>query len=227
MKILNRIVTFLLALAVFPALYFRILLRAVVSISSDSAIYKIISAFSENINRKMEITVSLKEAVRYWQNGTFSVGSMDFDLNKIPKDLLVTKNWLIAAAAFIVITLIIAIVIMGCALFTKAHRTVFALSLGGAASFVTALVLFGKAARPLLDGTIDVASTVLPYFVDSESFFGSIAVAALNGAINVDTCGLGGAVYGAMIVMFAVAVWEFAYYITIPKEEKLEKKVKA
>lgn len=224
MKILNRIVTFLLALAVFPALYFRILLRAVVSISSDSAIYKLISAFSENINRKMEITVSLKEAVGYWQNGTFSVGSMDFDLNKIPKDLLVTKNWLIAAAAFIVITLIIAIVIMGCALFTKAHKTVMGLSAGALACLGAALGCFTKFAAPFVDGTIDLGALMINTIMgDEASLLGTIGSAALSGAVKVDILQLGNAVFTLGIIFFIILLWAFAYYITLPTEEKKKK----
>lgn len=221
MKILNRIVTFLLALAVFPALYFRILLRAVVSISPDSAIYKIISAFSETIDRKMEITVSLKEAVGYWQNGTFSVGSMDFSLDKIPKDLLITKNWLIASAAFIVITLIIAIVIMGCALFTKAHKTVMGLSAGALACLGAALGCFTKFAAPFVDGTIDLGALMMNTIIgDEASLLGTIGSAALSGAVKVDILQLGNAVFTLGIIFFIILLWAFAYYITLPTEEK-------
>lgn len=123
--------------------------------------------------------------------------------------------------------MLIAIIIMGCALFTKAYKTVIGLSLGGTASFVTALVLFGKASKPLLDGTIDVATTVMPLLMDTESLLGSLASAALSGSISVDSCGLGGAVYGAAIALFALAMWEIAYYLTLPNDEKPVKKVKA
>lgn len=221
MKILNRIVTFLLGLAVFPALIFRILLRAVVSINQDTSIFKILSAFSETVNRKMEITVSIKELIGYIQDGTFSLGGMDFSFDKLPKQLFMTKNWLIATGVLIGITLIIAIVIMGCALFTKAHITVMGLSAGAIACLAAALKCFGKFAAPFVDGTIDLGSLLINSLTgDSMNIIGTIGAAALKGAIKVDILQLGNAVFTIGIIFAIILLWTFAYYITLPENEK-------
>ena len=221
MKILNRIVTFLLAAAVFPAIYLRVLLRAVVSISSNSSIYKILSKFMETIDRKMEITVSIKDAVGYIQDGVFSVGGMEFSLDKIPKEILVTKNWLIAACAFIVVTLLIAIVIMGCSLFAQAHKTVMGLSAGALACLGAALGCFSKFAAPFVDGTIDIGTLLADNIIgDSANLIGAIGAAALKGAISVDIFQLGNAVFTLGVIFFIILMWTLAYYITLPTKEK-------
>ena len=221
MKILNRIVTFLLGAAVFPALLFRILLRAVVSVAEDSSIYKIISAFSETIQRKMEITLSVKQAVEYWQDGKFSFGGMDFSLSKIPAEMLITKNWLIAAAVLIVLTLIIALTIMGCALFTKAHKTVMSLSAGAILCLFASVKCFGKFAAPFVDGSIDLGALLGKSLIgDSLGFIGNLGNAALQGAIKVDILQLGNAVFTMGIIFFIILMWTLAYYITLPEKER-------
>ena len=47
MKILNRIVVFILSLSIFPIMYFLNLVRAVVSISESSSLYTILSKIAE------------------------------------------------------------------------------------------------------------------------------------------------------------------------------------
>lgn len=227
MKILNRIVTFLLGAAVFPALIFRILLRAVVSVNQESSIFKIVSAFSDVLNKKMEITLSIREIIEYWQEGRFSFGGMDFSLSKIPQEMLVTKNWLIASAVLIVLALIIALVIMGCALFTKAHKTVMTLSGGAIVCLFAAIKCFGKFAAPFVNGTIDIGPALGNALIgDSTSVLGSLGAAALKGMVKVDVLQLGNAAVTMMIVFFIILLWTLAYYITLPDKERKELKVK-
>lgn len=227
MKILNRIVTFILAAAVFPAVIFRVLLRAVVSISEESSIFKILSAFSETVKKKMEMTISIKEAIGYIQEGKFSFGGMDFSISKLPKELFVTKNWLIASAALIAITLIIALVIMGCALFAQAHKTVMSLSAGAIVCLGAAIKCFGKFAAPFVNGTIDIGAILANNFIGEEAgFLGSLGSAALQGAIKIDILQLGNAVFTMGIIFFGILMWTLAYYITLPQSEKKKKELK-
>ena len=53
---------------------------------------------------------------------------------------------------------------------------------------------------------------------------GSIASSVLTGAIHVDSFALGGAVFGPMIMLFATAIWEIAYYVTLPADQKPKRK---
>lgn len=231
MKIVNRIIVFLAAAAVFPLLAVQNFVSIIMSIDEESLIYtffnSLLGAENSLTNNRLGIDKTLIDLYNSFTGKTKS--SFDFKeiIANLPKEFDPVKKYIIAALIFVAAGVLIAIVIMGCALFTKAYRTITCLSLGGAASFITALALFGKASKPLLDGTIDVATTVMPLFMNTESLLGSLAASALNGSISVDSCGLGGAVYGAAIALFALAMWELAYYITLPKEEKSAKKVKA
>lgn len=226
MKILNRIVTFILGLAVFPAIFYRVLLRAVVSIAQDSTIYKLLSAFSETVDRKMEITVSIKDAIGYIQDGQFDFAGFNISLSKIPKELLVTKNWLIATAVLIAVSLLTAIIIMGCALFAQAHKTVMSLSAGAIACLFAAIKCFGKFAAPFTDGTIDLGTILVDSIVggESSSLIASFGSAAMKNAISVDILQLGNAVFTLGIIFLGILLWTLAYYITLPKDKN--KKVK-
>lgn len=231
MKIVNKIITFLAAVAVFPVLIKQTFFSVILSIDKESSVYTLANTFLGSDNQltgnRLGVEKSLLEIFDYLTGKTPSTFDWREILANLPAEFLPLKKYVIASLIFVAIGAFITIIVMGCTLFTKAYKTVIGLSLGSAASFLTAIILFGKAAKPFMDGTIDITSTILSKFVDSESFFGSIVVGLLNGAVSVDACGLGGAVYGAMIIMFGIAIWEFAYYITLPKEEKPVKKVKA
>lgn len=221
MKILNRIVTFLLGAAVFPVIIVRVLFRAVVSVNPESSVYKIISAFSETVQRKMEIILSIKDIIEYWQDGQFSLAGMDFSFDKIPAEMLVTKNWLIASGVLIVLTLLIALVIMGCAVFTKAHKTVMSLSGGAIVCLYAALKCFDKFAAPFVDGTINIGAILAENLIgDKLGIIGSLGTAALDGAIKVDILQLGNAVFTLGIIFFIILMWTVAYYVTLPEKEK-------
>ena len=104
MKILNRIVVFLLALSVLPIMYFLNAVRAVVSISESSSLYTILSKLAEGTaNSAMELAFSLKELAGYASRGNFSIGGMKFDISKLPADLLVGKGWAIAAGVLLAV----------------------------------------------------------------------------------------------------------------------------
>lgn len=226
MKILNRIVVFVLSILVFPATIFRVFVRAVVSINQESSIYKILSAFLDTLDKKMEITVSIKDAVQYWQDGKFSFGGMDISLDKLPEELFITKNWLIASIALIAVTLIIAVVIMGCALFAKAHKTVMGLSAGAMVCLFAAVKCFGKFAAPFIDGTIDIGAILADGLIGDEAgIIGTIGSAAIQGAITVDILQLGNVIFTIGVIFFLILMWTLAYYVTLPASEK-KKKVK-
>ena len=87
MKILNRIVVFILSLSIFPIMYFLNLVRAVVSISESSSLYTILSKIAEETaSSAMELTFSIKEIFKYISDGV-SFGGMKFDLSKIPAEI--------------------------------------------------------------------------------------------------------------------------------------------
>lgn len=220
MKILNRIVVFILSLSIFPIMYFLNLVRAVVSISESSSLYTILSKIAEETaSSAMELTFSIKEIFKYISDGV-SFGGMKFDLSKIPAELLSGKNWVIAAGVLLAVAMIIAIVIMGCALFTNAYRTISALGAGGAICCFAALRFFARFAAPYMSGSIDVGDVLAQAFVgESNNLLGSIGASVLKGAISVDAFSLSNAVTLSLIFFIGIALWELAYIVTLPEDK--------
>lgn len=220
MKILNRIVVFILSLSIFPIMYFLNLVRAVVSISESSSLYTILSKIAEETaSSAMELTFSIKEIFKYISDGV-SFGGMKFDLSKIPAELLSGKNWVIAAGVLLAVAMIIAIVIMGCALFTNAYKTISALGAGGAICCFAALRFFARFAAPYMSGSIDVGDVLAQAFVgESNNLLGSIGASVLKGAISVDAFSLSNAVTLSLIFFIGIALWELAYIVTLPEDK--------
>lgn len=227
MKILNRIVTFVLALLVFPTIVTRVILRLVISIGRDSSAYTILSTFMQDtIDNAMEITVTFEELIGYLKDGTFSLSGMNFSFDKIPTEMLTTKNWFIAAAAFLVLALLIALIIMGCALFAQAHKTVMCFGLGGMACCFAAIGCFTKFAKPFVMGEIDVGKFLGQSLLNNNGLIASIGSTFMSGAISVDILQLGNAVITMAIIFLGITLWTFAYFITLPTEAKLKKERK-
>ena len=226
MKIFNKIVVCLATLAIFPIMYFMNIVRAVVSISEDSSLYTILSKLAEETaSSAMEITFSVKEIFKYISEGSFSFGGMKFDLSKIPAELLAGKNWVIASGVLIAIALIIAIVIIGCALFTNAYKTITALGASGAVCCFAALRCFIRFSSPYMGGSIDVGEILANAVVgESNNLLGTIGTSILKGAISVDSFTLGNAVTLSLIFFIGVALWELAYVITLPEKKPTKDK---
>ena len=229
MKILNRIVTFILAMAVFPAIVTRVILRVVVSVAEDSTIYTLLSGFmEETVNSAMEITVTFEEIVGYIQNGTFSFSGMNFSLEKLPMEMLATKNWLIVSVVLLILALLIALIIMGCALFAQAHKTVIGFGIGGTACCFGAISCFTQFAKPFVAGEVDIGKFLGQSLLGDSGLIASLGSSFMSGAISIDILQLGNAVITMAILFIAVTLWTFAYFITLPTEEKPKKeKVKS
>lgn len=228
MKILNRIVTFILAAAVFPSIITRVLLRAIVSVAKDSTAYTLLSGFMENtINSGLEITVSIKDLFGYIRDGSFSLEGININFDKLPAEMLVTKNWLIATAVLLALALLIALTIMGCALFAQAHKTVMGLGVGGAACCFGAISCFAKFAAPFVAGDVDIGAFLGETLLGDNKIVSSIGSMFMSGAVDVDVLQLGNAAITMAILFIAVVLWTFAYFITLPSDAKPKKEKKA
>lgn len=228
MKILNRIATFLLAAAVFPSIITRVLVRVIVSVAKGSTAYTLLSGLMENtIDNGLEITVSLQDVVGYIRDGSLSFEGMNFSLDKLPEEMLVTKNWLIATVVLLVLALILALTIMGCALFAQAHKTVMGFGIGGAACCFGAIGCFTKFAEPFIAGDIDIGAFLGESFLGGNGLVSSIGSMFMSGAVDVDVLQLGNAAITMAILFIAVTLWTFAYFITLPTDAKPKKEKKA
>ena len=227
MKILNRIVTFILAVAVFPAAVTRIMIRIIIapggllnSVMGDTAI-------------KEELSVI--DIINYIQEGTLDFLKDLFNFDNLPIEVNAVKGWLFASAAMLVLALLIALIIMGCALFTQAHKTVMGFSFGGALSCFLAMSFFTKFTAPFTAGKVDIGAILGKNLEGTEGIVGSILSSAISGVVDFKVFQLGNAVITMALLFIGILFWTFAYYITLSPEAKAaiknppvkEKKVKA
>lgn len=221
MKAVNKIVVFLLAFSIFPITIFLELVRGVFSISQSSSLYTILSRLAESmVNSSLELTYSVKEIIEKIGEGGISFAGMSFDMSKIPAELLEDKGWIIAAGVLLVVALIIAVVIMGCALFTKAYKTIACLGAGGAICTFAAMRCFARFVAPYINGTRDIGEILAEALIgDDANLLGTIGSTFLKNAISVDSLSLGNAVTLSFVVFLGIALWELAYFITIPEEK--------
>lgn len=223
MKILNRIVTFVLALAVFPALVTRVLIRIVEEPKGFMAQDALI-----------ETTLDFGQLVDYIKDGTLNLSNLFSSSSNLPGEILKMKGWLIASLVFIVIALLIAVVIMGCALFTRAHKTVMGLSAGGALSCFVAMGLFQKFTTPFTEGVMTLADLLPDSFLGGELVGGIAEMLSITGTGDIVVFQLGNAFVTMALIFIGLLLWTIAYYVTLPAEEKAsiknppvkEKKVK-
>ncbi len=234
MKIVNRIVTALLAATAFPLLITQLFFTIVLSINEESLAYSLINAFAGQGNMLTGNRLGFQESLwSIFQTVTGQKDStLDFDFmeiwSKLPPELDTAKKLIIASLVFVAVGALIALVIIGCAIFTKAYKTIIGLGTAGFASFLTGIILFNQAGKPIVEGTIDAVDMIAKTIIGegTSSTLGAIAASVLQGTISVDTFSYGGAVFGAMIMMIAVVFWELAYFVTLPENEKPHKKIK-
>ncbi len=226
MKILNRIVTFALAVAVFPAAITRILIRIVITPG------EMLSGIMGNTG--IEENLSVIDIIEHVQNGTFDFLEPLFHLENLPKSVSDEKGWLVASAVMLGIALLIAIVIMGCALFSQAHKTVMGLSAGGALACFLSMSFFQNFTTPFVTGGVDIGKILSDSTFEAADSVAGIMSFLLSGSIDIDIFQLGNAVITMALLFIGILLWTVAYYVTLPAEAKLaiknppvkEKKVK-
>ena len=226
MKILNRIVTFILAVAVFPAAVTRIIIRIVMTPGGVLSSVMGEAGIEENL--------SVIKIIDYIQHGTLDFLKDLFVLENLPLEVNAVKGWLFASGAMLALALLIALTIMGCALFTQAHKTVMGLSAGGALSCFLAMSFFSNFAAPFVEGKVDIGGILGENMEGAEGIMGTILTSLISGSVEINVFQLGNAVVTMALLFIGILFWTFAYYITLPAEAKAaiknppvkEKKVK-
>lgn len=226
MKILNRIVTFALAVAVFPAAVTRIIIRIVITPGGT------LSAIMGETG--IEESLSVVDIIEHIQSGTYEFLEPLFRFENLPRSVSEGKAWLIATAVMLGIALLTALVIMGCSLFTQAHKTVMGLSAGGALACFLAMTFFTNFTTPFVEGQVDIGEILAESAFENADGIGGIFTYFLSGAVEINVFQLGNAVITMALLFIGILLWTVAYYVTLPAEAKLaiknppvkEKKVK-
>lgn len=212
MKILNRIVTFILAVAVFPAAVTRIIIRII--IAPGGALNSLVG------DTAIKEELSVIDIINYIQEGTFDFLKDLFNFDNLPIEVNAVKGWLLASAVMLVLALLIALIIMGCSLFTQAHKTVMGLSVGGALSCFLAMSFFTKFTTPFIEGKVDIGAILGKNLEGGEGIVGSLLSSLISGVVDFKVFQLGNAVVTMALLFLGILFWTFAYYITLSPEAR-------
>lgn len=207
--ILYRIVTAVMAVAMYPVFYFANLLTFEI-VHTDLS--NILNYFREDA--AIEAThdsFSLSEISR-WTNIflQFTSDSFDFKTAILQNELY---RPVIVAVVFIAIALVLGLVILGFAIFSNKIKVITALSGAGFLSTLTAYIAFnGFFAEPLIAGEITLAQL---FNVD-----GIIAstIMSLLGDVKIFT--LDTAFFAVMFLMLGILIWSVAVMIVNSSDEK-------
>lgn len=212
--ILYRVVTAILAVAMFPAFYFADLLTFEIAHEDISSL---LNYFRDEATLDTTYdSISLAE-LPDWINIFSSLSNEEFDFKTaILQNEMYTPA--IVAVVFIAIALVLGLVILGFAAFSNKVKVITALSGAGFLSTIAAYISFGSFAKPLVSGEVTLAQF---FNVD-----GVIASAIIGFLGDVKVFALDAAFYAVMFLMLGILGWSVSVWVVNAGDEK-EKAQKA
>lgn len=213
--IIYRVVTAIMAIAMYPVFYFAKLLTFEI-IHED--ISNLLNYFKDEADKTIEATyesialADLPEWIKIFSS--FTNDDFDFKTTILQNELY---RPLVVATAFVVIALIIGLVILGFAIFSNKVKVITALSGAGFLSTVAAYFSFGVFANPLLSGEV-----TLSQLFNVDGIISSVIIGFLG---DVSVFALDTAFFGVMFLMLGILVWSVSVLIVNKSEEK-EKQMK-
>lgn len=221
MKTVYRILTPIFALCVFPVMYFLPLLRAMVSSGLAAALTGSTDGTKKNLLTSLlgigEYT-SIKDIVNISKGDSPVIETLKSLWNSLGEetktkltDEFSSVKFLIAAAVFFAIVLLIALLtaILGAAL--KKHTVPFVLSVGGIVSAVIMNTCFNAFAKPFVTNAINLSSL----FGSSNETLGLL----LGKAVSVDYLQLSIAYTVTVFIFVIIAIFSLCAIV----EEKYSK----
>lgn len=199
MKALNRIVTALLAIAVFPVAYFTDLIT----------VYMHATIYDSNIVENL----SVKRIIELFTGDGLFAGVFNKDnMSEIPEVLLKFKGNFIAFAVCFALALLIALAIIIVAAATNSRKTTAALGAAGILCLIGMKIAFSDIAAAVDAGTLTLGSLTDMSFMN---LFGKIVLITMSTAPVV------------MAVLFlAILIWNVAFILIDLGEEQPKKKAK-
>ena len=200
MKALNRIVTALLAIAVFPVAYFTDLIT----------VYMHATIYDSNIVENL----SVKRIIELFTGDGLFAGVFNKDnMSEIPEGLLKFKGNFIAFAVCFALALLIALAIIIVAAATNSRKTTAALGAAGILCLIGMKIAFSDIAAAVDAGKLTLSSLTDMAFMN---LFGKIVLVTMSTAPVV------------MAVLFlAILIWNVSFILIDLGEEKPKKKAKA
>lgn len=199
MKALNRIVTALLAIAVFPVAYFTDLIT----------VYMHATIYDSNIVENL----SVKRIIELFTGDGLFAGVFNKDnMSEIPEVLLKFKGNFIAFVVFFAIALLVALAIIIVAAATNSRKTTAALGAAGLLSIIGMRIAFSAVSSAVKAGTLTLGSLTDMSFMN---LFGKIVLVTMSTAPAVMT-----------VLFLAILIWNVAFIAIDLGEEQPKKKAK-
>lgn len=203
MKIVYRIVTALLALCIIPAAYFLSFLEygidaAVVVIRDDITLRQVSGVL-------MDKTSPINE---------FLSGSGNFFQNALVKSLMPAA---ISFLVFFAIALIVSLVIFFFAVLSNKRLVITCLAGGGLLAMIATYISFAQFTKPLLDGSITLASLI---DTTDLSLLLNLAVQFVGSSITLAGLRLTSATVIMTLIFAVIMIWGLAYMLTEDESEK-------
>jgi len=199
MKALNRIVTALLAAAIFPVAYFTDIIT----------VYAHANLYDSNIVEAL----SIKRIVELFTGDGLFAGVFNKDnMSEIPEVLLKFKGNFIAFVVFFAIALLVALAIIIVAAATNSRKTTAALGAAGLLSIIGMRIAFSAVSSAVKAGTLTLGSLTDMSFMN---LFGKIVLVTMSTAPAVMT-----------VLFLAILIWNVAFIVIDLGEEQPKKKTK-
>ena len=199
MKALNRIVTALLAIAVFPVAYFTDLIT----------VYMHATIYDSNIVENL----SVKRIVELFTGDGLFAGVFNKDnMSGIPEVLLKFKGNFIVFAVCFALALLIALAIIIVAAATNLRKTTAALGAAGILCLIGMKIAFSDIAAAVDAGKLTLGSLTDMSFMN---LFGKIVLVTMSTAPAVMT-----------VLFLAILIWNVAFIAIDLGEEQPKKKAK-
>lgn len=217
--IMYRVVTAVLAVAMFPAVYFADLFTFEIAHTSISNLLGGLTANEEGMNGTLHTTydsISLHELPK-WIDMFAGFTNEDFDFKaSILQNALYRP--VVVAVVFLALALVIGLVILGFAIFSNKIKVITALSASGFLCTLASYISFtGFFAEKVLAGDITLAQLFnMNGIITSAiaSFIGEVILFTLDGAF-----------FAVMFLLLGICLWSVSVMIVNASEEK-EKQMK-
>ena len=212
--IMYRVITAILAVAMFPAVYFANIFTFEIAHTSIS---NLLGGLSLNGEEGMEGTlhttydsISLHKLPDFIDLfSSFTNEDFDFKASVLQNSLY---RPVVVAVVFLALALVIGLVILGFAIFSNKIKAIIGLSGAGFLSTIAAYISFSCFANPLMAGEISLSEVL-----NMDGIISSLIIGFLG---EVASFTLDGAFWGLMFIMLGICAWSVSVLLVNISDEK-------
>ena len=213
--IMYKVVTIVLALAMFPLCYFT----NMVYVQMDhTQIADLWGSITQNDKPELGVTyeeISLAKLPEYTKLLS-SLGSTDGSANIWSYEHFRPA---IIAGGFLVLALVLGLVVIGFAAFSRNIKAIMGISAAGFVSTLISLGIFNEAfAKPIIDGNVS-----LNELLKIDNFLGSLALQYIG---KITAISPREAFFSVMFIMLGICLWSLCVLIVNASDEAEKKKIK-